>query len=98
MGIMKKVNKAKQKQLTIWSQHLSCHITAALKNEKFLNGDKRDKGNDSLESILGFVLKGPRIKTQFMLFPMSKDTHRIEGIMVSKCYREAEESGQEGTR
>ena len=58
-----------------------------MKNKKFLNGDKREKSNDSLESILGFVLKGPRITTQFMLIPMSRAPHRIGGIMVLKGCR-----------
>lgn len=68
MRIIKKGTKAKQKNII---KDLVIAFSADLKNEKFLNGDKMVKSNDLLESIVGFVLKGPRVTTQFMLFPVS---------------------------
>ena len=63
-------------------------LTAALKTEKFLTGDKMKRSNGPLESILGFILKSPRVTTQLMLFPVSRAPHRIGGIMVLKGCRE----------
>lgn len=85
MRIIKKGTKAKQKNII---KDLVIAFSADLKNEKFLNGDKMVKSNDLLESIVGFVLKGPRVTTQFMLFPVSRVPHRIGGIMASKGCRD----------